>query len=262
MGFACTLWQVQSSKFKPSTVKIGNAPWSSPKMNLRFIVIPGKWTVFRMWDQVRATWKSLPTRESHQYVGSHENYIINVLWCVQFYFKEMSCKVLPTQVFKLLTRQFFSKKLDGMFSQGLGIKSSSLVYTMVWGCTWGRWENDQWKIGNNLMKNFISTLAIYFALMLITLTIMLISMQLHRDLRIWWSSLGIKCSPQQHSAKVPRVLQVQAYKGLELYYKCCMLWEPNSFGWISIYIGTTKGWRIWWPQGEWRTWVVKLSRLG
>lgn len=101
-----------------------------------------------------------------------------------------------------------------MFSQGLGIKSSSLVYTMVWGYTWGRWENDQWKIGNNLIKNFISTLAIYFALMLITLTIMLISMQVHRDLWIWWSSLGIKCLPQEHSTKVPRVLQVQAYKAL------------------------------------------------
>jgi hypothetical protein len=176
MGFACTLWQVQSSKFKPSTVKIGNAPWSSQKMNLWFTVISGKWTVLRMWDQVRATSKSLPTRESHQYVGSHENYIINVLWHVQFHFQEMSCKVLPTQVFKLLTRQFF-KNLDGMFSQGLGIKSSSLVYTMVWGYTWGRWENDQSKIGNNLMKNFISTLAIYFALILITLTIILISMQ-------------------------------------------------------------------------------------
>ncbi len=95
--------------------------------------------------------------------------------------------------FQITNKAIFSKRLDGMFSQGLGIKSSSLVYTMVWGYTWGRWENDQWKIGNNLMKNFISTLAIYFALLLITLTIMLISMQVHRDLWIWWSSLGIKC---------------------------------------------------------------------
>jgi hypothetical protein len=107
MGFACTLWQVQSSKFKSLTVKIGNAPWSSPKMNLRFTVIPGKWIVLRMWDEVRATSKSLPTRESHQYVGSHENYIIYVLWCVQFHFQEMSCKVLSNTSFQITNKAIF-----------------------------------------------------------------------------------------------------------------------------------------------------------
>jgi hypothetical protein len=33
--------------------------------------------------------------------------------------------------FQITNKAIFSKRLDGMFSQGLGIKSSSLVYTMV-----------------------------------------------------------------------------------------------------------------------------------
>ncbi len=145
MGFACTLWQVQSSRFKPSTVKIGNAPWSSPKMNLWFTVIPGKWTVLRMWDQVRATSKFLPTREGHQYVGSRENYIVNVLWCVHF--QEMSSKVFPTQVFKLLTRQFF-KNLDGMFSPRIRnkIKFPCLYNSLrIYLRKMRKWSIENWK---------------------------------------------------------------------------------------------------------------------
>jgi hypothetical protein len=55
-SFICLLIVQCSGKFKPASVKIGNVPWSSPKlMNSQFMIGNTWWTLLKMWDQMKTT---------------------------------------------------------------------------------------------------------------------------------------------------------------------------------------------------------------